>query len=270
MDTSAGNYLKQVRLRLRLGLVDIQHISSKIAARERNRRFYVSKARLNQIESDQYVPTQFKLFTLAAIYGISFHEILRLFGVDTDRFHKYRSQLKLAATRPIASELYNPDTTITVPLRLDPSFKWERTQLINRAVAIWGDIPAAFLLDCNPRQHMYAYIGSEDNTMSPLLRPGALVMVDETKRNVSNMQWSSELERPIYFVEIRDGYLCSWCEVSDSTLTVIPHPTSGVRVKSFSLSTEAEVIGQVVSVAMRLVPPIPSSRGHVAAPPTRF
>jgi hypothetical protein len=53
-----------------------------------------------------------------------------------------------------------------VPLRLDPSLKWEPTKLINRAVAIWGEIPAAFLLDSDPRKHMYAYIGSEDNTMS--------------------------------------------------------------------------------------------------------
>ena len=36
---------------------------------------------------------------------------------------------------------------------------------------------------------------------------------------------------------------------------LIPHPDSKVPVQTFSLSSEAEVLGQVVAVAMRLVPP---------------
>ncbi len=269
MDTSPGSYLKEVRLRLHLGLRDIQYISSKIAARERNRRFYISAARLTQVENDDAIPSQFKIFTLSTIYGLAFHDILRRYGVDADRSHLYRTELKLLATRPITSMLVNPDKMITFPMRLDPSFKWERTQLINRAVALWGEIPAAFLLGCNPRQHMYAYIGLEDDTMSPLLRPGALVMIDEGRRDVSNMRWNSEYERPIYLIELRNGYVCSWCHVSGSTITIVPHPTSSASIRYFSLTSEAEVIGQVVGVAMRLVPIIPPSRGHGVVPSTQ-
>ncbi len=269
MDTSPGSYLKGIRLRLHLGVSDIQQMSSKIAARERNRRFYISAARLSQIENDETMPSQFKVFTLAAIYGLSYHEIVRRYGVDPDRSHEYRSQFRLSVTQPVTSEVVNPDRTVTLPVRLDPSFKWERTQLINRAVALWGEIPAAFLLELNPRQHMYAYIGMEDETMSPLLRPGALVMIDDQRRDVANMKWTSEHERPIYLIEWRDGYLCSWCEVSGSTITAVPHPASGAPIRSFSLATEADVIGQVVAVAMRLVPTTRSSRAHVGAPSAR-
>jgi hypothetical protein len=172
-------------------------------------------------------------------------------------------------TRPVTSELFNRDATITLPVRLDPSFNWERTQLINRAVAFWGEVPTAFLLGCNPRQHIYAYIGLEDYTMSPLLRPGALVMVDAERRDVANMRWRTEHERPIYLIEFREGYLCSWCEVSGSTITAVPHPTSGAPIRSFNSSTEAGLIGQVVGVAMRLVPTVPPSRERGATPPAR-
>lgn len=269
MDTSPGNYLKEVRLRLQLGVREIQHMSSKIAAREHNPRFYISASRLTQIENDNAVPSQFKAFTLAAIYGISFYEILSRYGVDPDRAHNYRAQVKLAVTRPVTSEVLSADARITLPVRLDPSFKWERTQLVNRAVALWGEIPAAFLLQCNPRQHMYAYIGLEDDTMGPLLRPGALVMVDEQRRQVTEGRWNSEYERPIYLVELKDGYLCSWCSKYGSHITIVPHPTSTAPVRTFNLATEAEVIGQVVAVAMRLVPIAPANPVNAVTPPAR-
>jgi transcriptional regulator with XRE-family HTH domain len=266
MDASPGTFLKEMRLRLQLGVREIQQMSSKIAAREHNRRFYISAARLAQIENDNAVPSQFKAFTLAAIYGISFYEILHRYGVDPDRAHDYRAAVKLSVTRPVTTDVVNMDARVSIPVRLDPSFKWERTQLVNRAVALWGEIPVAFLLQCNPRQHMYAYIGLEDDTMGPLLRPGALVMVDEDRRHVTEGRWKSEHERPIYFVELKDGYLCSWCSVYGSRLTIMPHPTSTAPIRTFSLTTEAEVIGQVVGVAMRLVPIAPANRAHAAAP----
>ena len=260
MEISPGSFLREVRLRLHLGLRDVQKASSKIAVKEKNKRFHISAARLAQIENDNAIPSVFKIFTLAAIYGLSFHEILTSYGVDSDRTHRYREEIKLSATRPVSAELHNLNTKVTIPVRLDPTFKWETTQLINRVVAFWGEIPAAFLLECSPKQHTYAYIGLEDNTMHPLLRPGSLVTIDGERRQVASGGWNNEYERPIYLVELRDGYLCGWCHVSESHITILPHPISKAPPRIFSLATEAEVIGQVVAVAMRLVPLVPQAR----------
>jgi hypothetical protein len=68
-------------------------------------------------------------------------------------------------------------------------------------------------------------------------------------------EWRTEFDRPIYFVELRDGYACSWCEVRGSQLTLIPHPLSGCAIRQFAYPSEAEIVGQVTGVAMRLVPP---------------
>lgn len=254
MELSPGNFLREVRLRLQLGLRDVQKLSAKVAAKEKNKRFHISAARLNQIENDDAIPSVFKIFTLAAVYGLSFQDILTRYGVDSDRTHRYREEIRLATTRPVSAELQNLNTKVTIPVRLDPTFKWEATQLINRAVAIWGEIPAAFLLECNPKEHMYAYIGLEDKTMYPLLRPGSLVMIDDELRRVASGGWNNEYDRPIYLVELRDGYLCGWCHSSETHITIHPHPISGAPPRTFSLATEAEVIGQVVALAMRLVP----------------
>jgi hypothetical protein len=53
-------------------------------------------------------------------------------------------------------------------------------------------------------------------------------------------------------VELRDGYLCSWCQLERSQLLVIPHPQSRLTVRHFEFPTQAEVVGRVTGVAMRI------------------
>jgi hypothetical protein len=99
--------------------------------------------------------------------------------------------------------------------------------------------------------YTYGYIGSADLTMNPLLPPGSFVQVDESRNQVLKGNWRSEYERPIYFVETREGYTCSWCTRSREELILLPHPLSPVPPRVLRVQ-EAEVIGQVVGVAMKL------------------
>ena len=121
-------------------------------------------------------------------------------------------------------------------------------------VAVWGEIPVCLLTNFNPREHILGLIGLEDHSMSPLIRPGAVVLVDDNRRKVVDIDWRNEHERPIYFVELREGYRCSWCQVADGKLYLIPHPLSHVPVESLNFPNDAEIVGQVVGVAMRIVP----------------
>jgi hypothetical protein len=41
--------------------------------------------------------------------------------------------------------------------------------------------------------------------MVPLLRPGSTVLIDTTLRRIEDEEWSNEYDRPMYFVEIRNG-----------------------------------------------------------------
>jgi len=251
---SAGRYLREMRLRLGLGLREVQDASAILAAEENNDEMYISSARLGQIEIESSAPSVFKILSLSAIYGIDFLYLLRRYGVRPDRVHKYRKKVSRQFTHPISTTVYEPDTTVTIPMRIDPRFHWETTQLINRVVAMWGEIPAAMLTHFNPREHIYAYVGLKDYTMFPLIRPGALVMIDEKRNRIVQEGWKNEYERPIYFVEMRDGYRLAWCELEAGKLTLIPHPVSPVRIQTVNFSDDAEVVGQVVGVAMRVAP----------------
>ena len=79
----------------------------------------------------------------------------------------------------------------------------------------WGRFEGA-LTGAND-QHRYGYIGLNDRRMMPLLRPGSIVLVDVTMRRIEETDWVNEYDRPMYFVEVRDGYRCGWFHQAGST-----------------------------------------------------
>ena len=104
--------------------------------------------------------------------------------------------------------------------------------------------------------------------MYPLLRPGSFVQIDDSSTRWQKNPWRSEFDRPMYFVELRDGYVCSWCELQGKTLTIIPHPLSPSQTRQFRYPDEAEIVGRVTAVAMRLVDPRQRGAGETAELPT--
>jgi hypothetical protein len=79
------------------------------------------------------------------------------------------------------------------------------------------------------------------------------VQIDQNQRNVLQTKWEDEGDRPILFLELRGEYLCSWCEMVDGYLNVVPHPKSKCQVRRFAYPREADIAGRVIGVTMRLV-----------------
>ena len=104
------------------------------------------------------------------------------------------------------------------------------------------------------KNHRYGFVGTDDWFMYPLLMPGSLIMIDETRRRPANTGWATEWERPIYLMEHREGFLCGWCSQEEGTLIAVPHPASNSTPQVFAFPSQVDVIGQVVGVAMRLDP----------------
>jgi hypothetical protein len=87
--------------------------------------------------------------------------------------------------------------------------------------------------------------------MYPILPPGTFIQVDESRTRVRRGGWRSEYERPIYFVETREGHTSCWCTLGKEEVILQSHPLSPVPPR-VDPNVEVEVIGQVVGVAMRL------------------
>ena len=257
VEVSPGQYLRERRQQLGMDYREVQEASSVLARQERNANMFISPPRLAQIEGGSE-PGNHKLLSLAAIYGLDFLDLLGRYGVKPDRVHYYRTFLQQKRSQRLSTEIHDLETTVKLPLHMDPRFRWETTQLVNQMVAVWGEIPATMLMNFNPRNHIVGLVGLEDHTMSPLIRPGALVLVDDNRRKIVDTGWTNEHDRPIYFIELRDGYRCAWCQLENEKLFLIPHPLSHSLVESFNFPNDAEVVGQVVGIAMRTIPAAPS------------
>jgi transcriptional regulator with XRE-family HTH domain len=250
-----GEQLKELRNHLGITTREVEEHSRKVADAENNTEFYISNAWLTQLENTQSNPSLYKLYSLSVIYRVKFTDLLLIFGVDLNRIARHQANLRLDATHLTNLEIYDPDRKVSFPVRFDPGFSIERTNLLSRMIEVWGDIPIALIQHLDVRRGQYGYIGLEDHTMYPLLRPGSFVQIDSTITRVQVSKWSNEFDRPVYFVELRDGYACSWCELHGSQLTLIPHPLSGCSIRQYAYPTEAEIVGRITAVAMRLVDP---------------
>lgn len=246
----AGQNLRAIREQLGLTMRDVEGTSERIARRHDNEEFVISPSRLSDIETKGIVPSIYRLYSLSIIYHRDLHDILTWYGID---MNEGAADLALALPpRSNRSETLQNATVVRMPVRVDPGFDTRRTWNVGRMIEQWGTVPMSYLAKLAQHKYTYGYVGSEDFTMYPIVPPGTFIQVDESRTKVLEGAWRSEYERPIYFVETRDGHVCCWCTQKRENLILQPHPLSPVPVRILRSPQEAEVIGQVVGMAMRL------------------
>lgn len=248
-----GERLKDLRTHLRMTTRDVTEKSQRIAEAEGNEEFCISNAWLTQIENTHATPSIYKLFSMSTIYHVKFTDLLQLFGVDLQKISKHQLGFLPDHTQLTSTETIESDQPLTVPIRYDRTFDQNKTNLLSRMVQAWGEIPISFVQHMDVRHSYYGYVGLQDYTLFPLVRPGSFVQIDRKLRKVRTSKWRSEFERPIYFIELRDGYACSWCDLKGDRLLLVPHPLSPCSIRQYVYGTDAEIIGQVTGIAMKIV-----------------
>lgn len=248
-----GQKLKRIRERLKLRYRDVEEASIQIANRHKNDEFVMQLSRLSDIENKGTVPSIFRMYSLCAIYRIAIEEVLRWYGVDVSKQPEDAAAIAIDVTHLIG---FNANTggDVQLPLTLDPGLDTRRTSYLSRLIQSWGKLPLALLNNLDIKNRRYAFIGSDDWSMYPLIQPGSLVMIDETLTKIVNSGWNNEFERPIYFLEHRNGFVCGWCTLTDSQIVLQPHPASMCSPEVYRYPAEIEVVGQVVGLATLLDP----------------
>jgi len=253
LSEQAGLRLKQIRERLGLTLRQVEEASLEIADAERSSEYVVSTARLNQIENDGSLPSIYKFYSLAVIYRLTIEEMMGLYGISLGKMEQHRHATLQSSTHLFAAEVGDPTRPIRFPIRFDPGFRPEKTAFLSRLIETWGEIPAGLLSQLDFKKYRYGYIGLDDRMMIPLLRPGSIVQIDDSRRKIANSGWLTEFDRPIYFLELRYSYECCWCYQRGKDVTLISHPLSPAGPQTIKIPDDGEVLGQVVGVAMRIV-----------------
>jgi transcriptional regulator with XRE-family HTH domain len=247
-----GQKLKKIRERLRLRFRDVEEASGHIAALHANDEFVVALSRLADIENKGTMPSAYRLYSLCAIYRLDMSEVLSWYGVTLSTLPADAAVIQHTQTHTI--NFHAEEGEIQVPISLDPGIDLSRTVFLSRLIQRWGTLPLMLFNNIDLRNHRYGLIGTEDWSMFPIIPPGSLVVIDDTKRKIANSGWNSEFERPIYFLEHREGYICGWCALREGSVMMQPHPASLCDPKSYRYPDEIEVIGQVMQVAMSLDP----------------
>lgn len=209
----AGQMLKSLRHRRNITVREVEQASRRIADIKGDKRFCISNGWLAQLENGDSEPSMWKLFSLSIIYHANLLDLLRLYNIDVDEKETYE---------PVA----------------DPSL----TQLIHHN----GN-------GSSEPQIIYSHLGLSDFTMYPMIRPGALLKIDTSQNKLVTNAWSNEYERPIYFIELRGGYACGWCELQGNQLLIIPHHSPFASVRWFQYPREAEIVGRVVGYSTNCI-----------------
>lgn len=248
----AGKRLKAERLRVRLSTREVAQLSQRIAKQKNNPEYSISHAWLTEVENGKFMPGIFRLRSLSLIYGRPFDEIVAFFGIDIRDIGKEQLPLGLPRTHLIGPTLEETRKTILAPIELRAKVQLETTNLVSRMFENWGEVPVALLGQMDWKNSLYGYIGLEDYTMYPFLRPGSFVEIDARQKKITSGNWQDEFDRPIYFVELRDSYVCSWCELDAGHLILVPCPHSRRQIRQVRYPGDADVVGRVTAVTMRI------------------
>ncbi|HVO59186.1 MAG TPA: helix-turn-helix transcriptional regulator [Dongiaceae bacterium] len=243
-----GLRLRHVRERLGLTYRNVESASYDLALRRGRPEFILRISRLADIENRNVVPGLHKLYTLSVLYHLSPLELLSWFDVPLEECFEDGVHFPVPRTHMAA-----PPSGLRVPVRFDPGFDPRRTDFLSRMVERWGHFEGALIRE-NPR-HCYAYVGLSDRRMVPLLRPGSLVLVDTEIQQIEEEGWASEHDRPMYLVDVREGYRCGWFQQIPGKLIMQPHPLSRCVPESWRTPEDAEVVGKVIGIVTRLNEP---------------
>jgi transcriptional regulator with XRE-family HTH domain len=255
---AAGQSLKLLRKRLNITVRDVQQASRRIADAKGDKRYRLSNGWLVQLENRASPPNIHHLFALAAIYRVPFRELLHIYEIEMEDQEKYE-----AVANPQHTQLLAANGVIEVPV--DAAVSSTTTRLA-------PDLASQFAM---PRdgEHKnghsnitYGFLGTSDLTMYPLIRPGSVLQIDTRQNKLETASWHNEFERPVYFVELREGHACGWCQLQGNKLLIIPHLSSPVRVREFIYPREAEIIGRVIAYYTRCVDPAQDSKHSPTTP----
>jgi transcriptional regulator with XRE-family HTH domain len=247
----AGWKFREARERLNLTYRDIEEATRQIASAKLNPEYVVTISRLSDIENNDVLPTVYRMYSLCVVYRLNYVDVLRWYGVDLSNYHDDMHLFSLEKTHLIADADVGQD--VQLPIRLDPGFNLRQTSYLSRMIQGWGTVPVAMLRQLDVRNYRYGYIGMDDWVMYPLVTPGAMVQIDTDRRKIETSGWNNEFERPIYFLETRHSYVCSWVTpMGAGQLLLQPYPLSPCKATITRVPAEANVVGLVTGVAMQL------------------
>ena len=237
-----GEILRSLRLGSGLSLRDVNERSKRLAALWGNRSYDVSASWLAKLEVGGHEISVSKLISLATIYNKPPEVLLYLCEPALAEVELFDSSGK-------------PNTRVLVGAGLLDKYvgRFLSQDLIADPVPDHTMLlPLDDALVATP--YRKALIGKGDGALDPMIRPGAILKIDTSKKAIEmNRDWTHDFDRPIYLLRTHQGLVTGWCELDEDGLwlTVVAHPISDQLPQRWRYRKEIVVVGRVVAVSQR-------------------
>ena len=219
-----------------------------------NSDYNIAHTSLADIENGKWPPTLHRLFTLSVIYGHDYDYLASICGIPASESLKEHRQIHLPRTYLIGPVPERHRKIVFSAVELREKLRAERTNLVPKMIETWQEVPLELQL-MNGSDPLYGYIGMDDYTLDPIVRPGAFVRIDPRQKKIPIVRWRTDHDRPIFFIELRDRYVCTWCEMHDGRLILIPSQQSNRRTQHVRYPADATIVGRVTGISMDIVKP---------------
>ena len=249
-----GKRLRTERLRLGLSLRDVETLSRSIAERRQSSDYQIARTSLADIENGKCAPSLHRLYTLSVIYGHDYDRLAMMCGVPASESLSEHRTLRLPHTYLVGAVPEAYRSAMQSAAKLREKLRVERTNLVPKMIETWDEVPLVIQLMAGS-DVLYGYVGMDDYTLHPYVRPGAFVRIDPRQKKVPSAGWHGDYDRPIFFLELRERYICTWCEMLDGRLILVPSQQSKRRTQHVRYPTEATIVGRVTGITQDIIEP---------------
>jgi transcriptional regulator with XRE-family HTH domain len=246
-----GPLIRHARKAMALSFREASAMSRQIADLLGDQQYFTSPGSLSDYEILSAPPRHVhKAITLCAVYGVPLSIFLHSAGLPVEE----------AGADPI------PDKLIPRPIPLSSSRESHTESLDEDEVLAslqkhWeGEVPIFLrgslgLLSGIPNLslHDLFWIGGESHPLHPYLEGGLIAILNRHKKKAIHSRFRPLWQQPIYVVLKRDGtYLCASCSLENGSLVIHSYSHGYHRAQRLQNFREAEVVGQVVTLARKL------------------
>lgn len=193
------------------------------------------------------IPHTGQLVAMSLFHNSRFSDVFRLLGLLQGEAGRY-SLATWSRARSI-QELPKVPQNATVP---KPRSQW------NLILNLWGEWPALLSMvfpDLSKLKYRLLRVDQSQvfDGLSPLLRPGAVALLDEMDDfpPVGSNWGEPEWKRPIYAIRYKTYLICGYLHNDGDHITLLPHVRSHARRLTF-LRHQVQMVGKWVGVAAPL------------------
>jgi hypothetical protein len=243
-----GPLLRRARIATGLSYRAASAKSRQIADALGDERYFTASGSLSDYETLNTPPRHFhKVITFCVIYSMRLSEIFHALGLSLEEAGREPIPDVLTG-RPLSETVVSADADRIEPPGLIPELAGQlggAPFFLRSSLGVLCGLSRLSLKD-------FFWIGGFANTVHPYLKGAVLAAVNRQKKKPNDCASKPLWQQPLYIILKRDGtYLCGCCSQENDTLVIHTY-RGGIHTREELRSRDAEIIGEIVSVARRL------------------